>query len=382
MNDLRRVALHEFGHVLGLDHPDEAGQSVTAIMNAGDDNTDGLQKDDTDGAIAIYGAPAPANQLLSGSRLLPGESLTSTNGRYRLLYQPDGILVLYDDVDEVALWATDTAGTSAGQAVMQSDGNFVVYDAQGIARWSTGTGGNANARLLLQDDGNLVVYSTDDDVLWDRISASTPAPTPAPTPDPTPDPTPGPTPTPTPGGTSVIAEGSFSLGWLDEHIVPFTTTATGTISITVDWTFATNDVDFGLARGICSVAQIDDNQCPILAIAGGREKPETLSVSNLTAGPYTLYIVNFCCTQESGPDPLSWTPNPCGRRSPRCRTPESPTRRSFATRWSRWCGRVARQKRSPTSLNQPLSRSATGWPKPIAMPVGGPTASPPPNGPN
>ena len=32
--DLHRIALHELGHVLGLDHPDEHGQTVDAIMNA------------------------------------------------------------------------------------------------------------------------------------------------------------------------------------------------------------------------------------------------------------------------------------------------------------------------------------------------------------
>src|SRR5262245_43511409 len=32
--DIHRIALHEVGHVLGLDHPDDHGQTVDAIMNA------------------------------------------------------------------------------------------------------------------------------------------------------------------------------------------------------------------------------------------------------------------------------------------------------------------------------------------------------------
>jgi len=259
--DLRRVALHEFGHVLGLDHPDQHSQSVSAIMNSHISDVDSLQSDDINGARAIYGGssstPAPSanrsptvtascnpcsvqtgqtsnltasasdpdgdslsyqwtaaqgsfsnsriantvytataqtgtvtatvtvqdgrggratatvtlqvvprDTLMSGGRLVSGQSLTSSNGRYRLVYQTDGNLVLYDDVDKTIPWASGTAGTSAGQALMQGDGNFVVYDAQVNGLWSTGTAGNANARLALQNDGNLVVYRADGVALW------------------------------------------------------------------------------------------------------------------------------------------------------------------------------------------------------------------------
>lgn len=54
LNDIRRVALHEFGHTLGLDHPDEAGQSVPAIMNSRISNIETLQADDINGVRAIY----------------------------------------------------------------------------------------------------------------------------------------------------------------------------------------------------------------------------------------------------------------------------------------------------------------------------------------
>ncbi len=56
--DLHRVLLHEFGHVLGLDHPDKIGQTVAAIMNSVISNTDQLTPDDTSGTTSIYGDPS------------------------------------------------------------------------------------------------------------------------------------------------------------------------------------------------------------------------------------------------------------------------------------------------------------------------------------
>ena len=53
--DFHRVAVHEFGHVLGLAHPDEHRQVVQAIMNSRASDIDRLQADDIAGIRAIYG---------------------------------------------------------------------------------------------------------------------------------------------------------------------------------------------------------------------------------------------------------------------------------------------------------------------------------------
>jgi len=53
--DFHRVALHEFGHVLGLDHPNQHGQSVVAIMNSIISDLDQLADDDIAGGRSLYG---------------------------------------------------------------------------------------------------------------------------------------------------------------------------------------------------------------------------------------------------------------------------------------------------------------------------------------
>ena len=105
----------------------------------------------------------------AGRRLLPGQSITSPSGRIRLLYQADGDLVLYDDERRDLLWSNGTSGTPPGRAILQLNGNFVVYDANGSVRWSSDTSGNRNASLVVQDDGNLVIVSWDGRPIWDRF---------------------------------------------------------------------------------------------------------------------------------------------------------------------------------------------------------------------
>lgn len=55
--DIRRVFLHELGHGLGLGHPDQGGQQVTAVMNSIVSNQEVLSPDDIAGGQYLYGAP-------------------------------------------------------------------------------------------------------------------------------------------------------------------------------------------------------------------------------------------------------------------------------------------------------------------------------------
>lgn len=102
--------------------------------------------------------------MAHNEKLTQNQSILSPNGQYRLVYQNDGNLVLYNSA-----WAVihNFATTSSPkEVVMQSDGNFVVYDAADNVKFSTGTDGNPGAYFVVQGDGNLVVYSLSGSVLW------------------------------------------------------------------------------------------------------------------------------------------------------------------------------------------------------------------------
>jgi hypothetical protein len=115
--------------------------------------------------------------------------------------------------------------------------------------------------------------------------------------------TPSPTPTPPPAAvTRVISQGSGSIRSKFVAPVAFTTTASGTVGIEVNWTFTTNDVDIFLTRGNepCTVDTLNNRSCGIIATEESvTMKPERLSVPNMAAGTYTLYIANFGDTDES-----------------------------------------------------------------------------------
>jgi hypothetical protein len=147
-------------------------------------------------ALAI-GNPSAQN-MYSGDVLSRGQARYSANGLYRLIIRPhvysvppfwllfwdyswyDGSFA--DHYPDTFIWTTyiDAANSTPGygyhhasgagfayHAVMQSDGNFVVFDqSYSSIAWDSRTGGNEDAWLNLQDDANLVVYSSTNVPLW------------------------------------------------------------------------------------------------------------------------------------------------------------------------------------------------------------------------
>jgi hypothetical protein len=102
--------------------------------------------------------------LLPGDSLAPDEGVMSCDGRFTLVPQSDGNLVLYQQ-GVGALWHTSTHGNTMGGLWMQEDGNLVLYDAGGVPLWHTSTHGRSGSILAMQDDGNVVVY-LGDEALW------------------------------------------------------------------------------------------------------------------------------------------------------------------------------------------------------------------------
>ncbi|MCB9645604.1 MAG: N-acetylmuramoyl-L-alanine amidase [Deltaproteobacteria bacterium] len=118
----------------------------------------------TNTAGAGQPAPADCGRLTANQTLAPGASVTSCDGRFVLVHQGDGNVVLYQG--SRALWHTRTNGSATARFVMQGDGNLVLYAPDGRALWNSGTHRYAGARLAVQDDGNVVIYAADGRAVW------------------------------------------------------------------------------------------------------------------------------------------------------------------------------------------------------------------------
>ena len=96
------------------------------------------------------------DRLLPGKKLQKDKPLYSASGQYKLVFQGDGNLVLYEGSRD--RWSSKTDNKGATECIMQSDGNLVIYSGPNKVLWASGTDGKRGSFLWVQDDRNLVIY--------------------------------------------------------------------------------------------------------------------------------------------------------------------------------------------------------------------------------
>ncbi|MFD0007862.1 hypothetical protein ACFVJ4_36365 [Streptomyces sp. NPDC127178] len=97
----------------------------------------------------------PPGSIAGGTTLKAGWSVQAN--LTRLVMQSDGNLVMYRLRDGRAIWSTRTHGHPGAYAKMQTDGNFVIYDANNRFLWNSNTV-STGAWAVLENDGSFVVY--------------------------------------------------------------------------------------------------------------------------------------------------------------------------------------------------------------------------------
>lgn len=130
----------------------------------------------------------------------------------------------------------------------------------------------------------------------------------------------------------VIAQGAFSIGTTATAIaisdpcdltefIPFTTNRAGTLEASVDWTFETSNLDVGIFDAACTCRVIvdavlagnEDELDQICRTFGQSvnvtEKPERVTVPNLSAGNYVMIVLNNTDQVESCSYQIILTPS-------------------------------------------------------------------------
>ena len=145
------------GDGIYLGQPGAAGSKGAGGQNA-PSSTDPTPCQGPEGQDGVAGGTAAIgpNTMIVNEELTPGQSRTSSDGRYLFILQTDGNLCLYGPSG--FLWCSNTAGQNTQLAIMQADGNFCLYNPETNV-FCTNTVPYTDAYLTVQDDGDVVIYS-------------------------------------------------------------------------------------------------------------------------------------------------------------------------------------------------------------------------------
>lgn len=136
--DIRRVLLHELGHAIGLNHPDTAGQHVTAVMNSVISSQETISADDKAGAQSMYGPPGTVAPVTA-----PTSRLVNISTRLRV-----------GTGDDVLIGGFIITGTQSKRVILRAIGPSLA--SHGIV------GALANPLLELHNSAGALIASNDD----------------------------------------------------------------------------------------------------------------------------------------------------------------------------------------------------------------------------
>ncbi|NRG39678.1 hypothetical protein HRK28_01980 [Rathayibacter sp. VKM Ac-2835] len=107
----------------------------------------------------------PGSSMYAPNTLAVDDHLRSDDGRYRAVMQADGNFVVYGPTG--ADWWTGTSGVDSSFEFSE-DGTARIVAGDGSVVWTAtpAAGGTAPYRFVLQSDGNLVEYDSEDRPVW------------------------------------------------------------------------------------------------------------------------------------------------------------------------------------------------------------------------
>lgn len=99
----------------------------------------------------------------------PNEFLKASNVTAK--YQDDGNFLIYksENGQNTLIWHSGTFQYNPGYALIQEDGNLVLYDGQGLPYWNLGTGGRPRSDgpfSLVLEQNNISVRNRNNLYIW------------------------------------------------------------------------------------------------------------------------------------------------------------------------------------------------------------------------
>ena len=129
--------------------------------------------------VTVNAASSLGSVIDGGKVISAGNYLLSPNGNCKAVMQGDGNFVIYKSGKAIWCSATNTSAFSSYFATMQADGNFVIYGQNGTSKtavWASGTNYGAVSgckyQLRLNDSGRLDVINTknSNQLIWNNTS--------------------------------------------------------------------------------------------------------------------------------------------------------------------------------------------------------------------